>query len=40
MASDLKRVEIGFGGGQVMSVRIPDEALATLRREVESSEGW
>ena len=40
MASDLKRVEIGFGPGQVVSVRIADEALATLRREIEAGEGW
>jgi hypothetical protein len=40
MATDLKRVEIGFGGGQVVSVRIADEALASLRREVESGDGW
>jgi hypothetical protein len=40
MATELKRVEIGFGGGQVVSVRIADEALASLRREVESGDGW
>jgi hypothetical protein len=40
MATDLKRVEIGFGGGQVVSVRIADEALASLRRQVESGDGW
>ena len=40
MATDLKRVEIGFGGGQVVTVRIADEALASLRREVESGGGW
>jgi hypothetical protein len=39
MATDLKRVEIGFGGGQVVTVRIADEALASLRREVEG-DGW
>ena len=40
MATDLKRVEIGFGGGQVVSVRIADEALGSLRRQVESGDGW
>lgn len=40
MATDLKRVEIGFGGGQVVTVRIADEALASLRREVEGGGGW
>jgi hypothetical protein len=40
MATELKRVEIGFGGGQVVSVRIADEALASLRRQVESGDGW
>ena len=40
MAEDFKRVEVGFGGGQVMTVRISDPALAQLRSAVERSEGW
>lgn len=31
MAEDMKRVEIGFGGGQVMSARLEGRHLDTLR---------
>jgi hypothetical protein len=40
MAEEMKRVEVGFGGGQVMTVRITDEALRDLRSAVASGEGW
>jgi hypothetical protein len=40
MAEDMKRVEVGFGGGQVMSVRVADEARADLRKAVERAQGW
>ncbi len=40
MASETKRVEIGFGGGQVMSVRISDSEFSKLRKQVERSDGW
>jgi hypothetical protein len=40
MAQELKRIEVGFDGGQVVSVRIPDAALADLRRAVEGADGW
>jgi hypothetical protein len=39
MAADTHRVEIGFEGGQVISVRLSDEALQDLRRQVEQG-GW
>jgi hypothetical protein len=40
MAEDFKRVEVGFGGGQVMTARINDRALAELRSAVERGDGW
>lgn len=36
-----KRVDIGFSGGQVLSLRIPDAAYEALVGEVRSgSQGW
>ena len=36
-----KRVDIGFSGGQVLSLRIPDAAYRSLSEEVRSgSQGW
>ena len=36
-----KRVDIGFSGGQVLSLRIPDAAYHSLSDEVRSgSQGW
>ena len=40
MASDAKRVEIGFNGGQVVSVRLEPSVFDQLRRAVEQSDGW
>ena len=40
MASDAKRVEIGFDGGQVVSVRLDDEGFGQLRQAVERGSGW
>lgn len=40
MAGDPKRVEIGFDGGQVVSVRLDDDALAQLRGAVDGGAGW
>ena len=40
MASDAKRVEIGFEGGQVVSVRLDDAGFDELRRAVEQGDGW
>lgn len=37
--SDGLRVEIGFESGQVVSVRLSDEALKDLRKRVEKG-GW
>ena len=42
MAEEMKRVEIGFGGGQVMSVRLDDQALEDLREAARqaAAKGW
>jgi hypothetical protein len=37
--ADAQRVEIGFEGGQVVSVRLTDEELRELRSQVEKG-GW
>jgi hypothetical protein len=37
--ADAQRVEIGFEGGQVVSVRLTDEELKDLRRQLERG-GW
>jgi hypothetical protein len=38
--ADTTRVEIGFGIGQVLSVKLSAEQLADLRKAVESGSGW
>jgi hypothetical protein len=40
VASDAKRIEIGFEGGQVVSVRLDESALSALRQGVERGQGW
>ncbi|HMC06276.1 MAG TPA: hypothetical protein VKG89_02670 [Solirubrobacterales bacterium] len=40
MVEDMKRVEVGFGGGQVMTVRITNGTLGELRQAVERGQGW
>lgn len=37
--ADAQRVEIGFEGGQVISVRLSDDELRELRKQVEKG-GW
>ena len=34
------KVEIGFGIGQVLSVKLDEEQLADLRKAVETGKGW
>jgi hypothetical protein len=34
------RVEIGFGIGQVLSVKLSEDELAALRKAVEAGSGW
>jgi hypothetical protein len=37
--ADAQRVEIGFEGGQVVSVRLTDDDLQDLRKQLEKG-GW
>ena len=37
--AEAQRVEIGFEGGQVVSARLSDEELKSLRKQVEKG-GW
>lgn len=37
--AEAQRVEIGFEGGQVVSVRLTDDELKNLRKQVEKG-GW
>jgi hypothetical protein len=38
--AETKKVEIGFGIGQALSVKLTDEDLADLRKAVEAGSGW
>ena len=38
--ADAQRVDIGFLGGQVVSVRIGEKALKDLRGELNGGGGW
>jgi hypothetical protein len=40
MAEEMKRIEVGFAGGQVMSARVAVDALKDLRKAVERRQGW
>jgi hypothetical protein len=40
MADEMKRIEVGFAGGQVMSARVTQETLKDLREAVERRDGW
>jgi hypothetical protein len=40
MASEQTKVEIGFGIGQVLSVKLAESELSDLRKAVEKSKGW
>ena len=39
MAQDIQKVEIGFEGGQVVAVRLSEDELKDLRKQVEKG-GW
>ena len=39
MAQDMQKVEIGFEGGQVVAVRLSEDELKDLRKQVEKG-GW
>ena len=38
--TEMQRAEIGFAGGQVVSVRLAAGSLAALRTGLEGGEGW
>ena len=38
--ADMKRVSIGFGGGQVAAVRLSAEELERLRSSLRDEGGW
>jgi hypothetical protein len=40
MAAEQVRVEIGFGIGQVLSVKLAQDELAQLRKAVATGSGW
>jgi hypothetical protein len=40
MADEMKRIEVGFTGGQVMSARVTAGTLNDLRQAVERRQGW
>ena len=40
MATDAKRIEIGFDGGQVVSARLTDDGMRHLREAVDGASGW
>lgn len=40
MADEQTKVEIGFGIGQVLSVKLTEQQLRDLRDAVESGGGW
>jgi hypothetical protein len=40
MEGSAKKVEIGFDGGQVLSVRITDDQLGDLLKAVREGSGW
>ena len=38
--AETKKVEIGFGIGQAVSVKLTNDELGELRKAVESGSGW
>ena len=39
-AGDLRRVEVGFSGGQAILMRLEDKAYDQLRRAVQDGKRW
>jgi hypothetical protein len=37
---EAKRVEVGFSGGQAITLRLNDRAYADLRKAVQGRDGW
>jgi hypothetical protein len=38
--TEFTRLDIGFEGGQSLSLRVTDDEYASLRRALEKGEGW
>jgi hypothetical protein len=38
--AEMRRIEVGFAGGQVMSARVTEDTLRELRQAVERRDGW
>jgi hypothetical protein len=39
-AGDVRRVEVGFSGGQVILMRLPEKSYEQLRRAVQDGNRW
>lgn len=39
-ANDIRRVEVGFSGGQVILMRVADKAYDQLRKAVQDGKRW
>jgi hypothetical protein len=39
-SGDVRRVELGFSGGQVIMMRVPEKAYEQLRRAVQDERSW
>jgi hypothetical protein len=37
---EAKRVEVGFSGGQAITLRLTDRGFADLRKAVQGRDGW
>jgi hypothetical protein len=37
---DLRRVEVGFAGGQAITLRLPQRAYDNFRKDVQKGGGW
>ena len=37
---EMRRVEVGFTGGQVILMRLPDKAYEQMRRALQDSKRW
>ena len=39
-SGEIRRVELGFSGGQVIMMRMPEKAYEQLRRAVQEGRSW
>jgi hypothetical protein len=38
--ADFTRVDVGFQGGQILDVKVADDAYAGLRKALQKGDGW